>query len=327
VSPREAAATAAAVPRVTATVVVLAYDSADVICGALAALRAQRTDEPFEVVVVWSGDARTVDVARRVMPEAVLLGGQARIPTGRARNLGVEAASGDVIAFLAADCRPDPDWLARRIEGHRQGFAAVGGAVVCPESAGRLARAAHMIEYLDCSPGRPRAEVRGQPVYNLSFRRSVFERHGRYEDDLVCGEDTAFNRRLADAGERVLFDPAVRMVHGGAEGLPGFLRHQYRHGLWFGWLCRHRAGQVDPDRAFRSPVRLALWYPLVRVVRGARRIMAWETRSLAEALVLSPLMALGLLAGSAGALRGFLRAATDPPVPRARAAGTAAEAQ
>jgi len=296
-----------------ASVVVLAYDSADEVAGALEALRAQRFDEPFEVIVVWSGDERTVEVVRRTMPEAIVVGHRARIPTGAGRNLGVETSSGEIIAFLAADCRPDPDWLAHRVAGHRQGFAAVGGAVVCPESAGTMARAAHMIEYLDCSPGRPRTEVRGQPAYNLSFHRSVFERHGRYEDGLVCGEDTAFNRRLADAGERVLFDPSVRMTHGESQSVVDFLRHQYRHGLWFGWLCRHRSEDVDPGGAFRSPLRLALWYPAVRVVRGVQRIVAWERHSLAAALVLAPLMALGLLAASAGSVRASLGSLDAPP--------------
>ncbi|MCU0305559.1 MAG: glycosyltransferase [Thermoanaerobaculales bacterium] len=296
------------------SVVVLAYDSAAEVGGAVEALRAQRLDEPFEVIVVWSGDERAVDEVRRVMPEAVVVGHQERIPTGAGRNLGVATARGEIIAFLAADCRPAPDWLARRVEGHRQGFAAVGGAVVCPSSAGALARATHLIEFLDCSPGRPRAEVRGQPVYNLSFHRSVFERHGGYEDDLVCGEDTAFNRRLAAAGERVLFDPAVRMTHGGRQGLREFLRHQVRHGVWFGWLCRHRPAEVDPAGAFGSPLRLALWYPIVRMVRGARRIAVWERGSLAAALWLAPLMTLGLLASAAGAVRAYLRPGTEPPI-------------
>jgi hypothetical protein len=49
--------------------------------------------------------------------------------------------------------------------------------------------------------GRPREVVVGRPVYNLSFRRTIFERYGRYEAALACGEDSLFNWRLVQAGE------------------------------------------------------------------------------------------------------------------------------
>jgi hypothetical protein len=73
--------------------------------------------------------------------------------------------------------------------------------VLCTEPAGPIARASHLLEYSEFMIGRPREVVAGRPVYNLSFRRTIFERYGRYEAALACGEDSLFNWRLVQAGE------------------------------------------------------------------------------------------------------------------------------
>jgi glycosyltransferase involved in cell wall biosynthesis len=301
--PDRAGAAAGAPP--AASVVVPAYDAASSIRRSLESLRRQTLAEPFEVIVVWSGDPATADIVRAEFPAVRLAGGQPRLSTGAARNLGIAAARADIIAFLAADCEADPEWLARRVGAHRQGHDLVGGAVVWAEPAGALARAAHLLEYNAFPPGRPRAVV-ATPVYNLSFRRAVFERFGGYDESLPCGEDTALIWSLVAAGMTFLFDPAIRIAHPSDETIAGFWRHQAWHGYWLGRISRRRSVPGVGGRGVRrTAARLVVAYPAARLWRLSRRLLAWQRDWALQALLLAPLLLLGLAAATTGLIRGL----------------------
>jgi GT2 family glycosyltransferase len=92
------------------SVVIVTYNRADGLAEVLTLLRAQ-DHEPAEVVVVNGPStdgtaallASTPDVKVVDCPEANI---------AVARNLGVAAAAGDVVAFLDDDTLPEPDWLS-----------------------------------------------------------------------------------------------------------------------------------------------------------------------------------------------------------------------
>lgn len=274
----------------------------------MTSLKRQDLADPFEVVVVWSGDGETARILEREFPEAKIVGRQERLPTGAARNLGLEHASGDIIAFLAADCQAEPEWLRRRVAAHRAGFDCVGGAVVCAEPAGMIARASHLLEYSEFMIGRPREVVVGRPVYNLSFRREIFVRYGTYEAVLACGEDSLFNWRLVEAGERFLFDPSIRIIHRGPDRLRDFLEHQTWHGKWFATLCREYHYPGWRGHSAQPLLRIILVYPVVRIKRLLKRIVRWRPDLVGDLVRLLPIVLLGVAAVTIGLAREWWRA-------------------
>jgi glycosyltransferase involved in cell wall biosynthesis len=64
----------------------------------------------FEVIVVDNGSASLPEDVVTRFPGTLLLQ-ELRPGPGWARNRGIEAASGNVLAFIDADCRAHPDWL------------------------------------------------------------------------------------------------------------------------------------------------------------------------------------------------------------------------
>ena len=94
------------------SVVIPTYNRIGTLRRTLAAATVQAFPD-YEIIVVddESSDG-TPEMVQRAFPSARLLrqthGGRAA-----ARNRGIEAATGDVIAFTDDDCLPPPDWLAR----------------------------------------------------------------------------------------------------------------------------------------------------------------------------------------------------------------------
>ncbi len=80
----------------------------------------------------------------------------------------------------------------------------------------------------------------------------VFDDVGRFDEELLIGEDTLMAQRLGERGVPILFEPAARTAHHGPVGLRGLVRDQVRRGARF-----VEANQVeDPGRGNRM-MRLA----------------------------------------------------------------------
>lgn len=144
-----------------------------------------------------------------------------------ARNTGVKAATGDIVAFLDDDAEAAPDWLARLVVLYDDpDVLAVGGRV---EPVWESGRPAHFPEELDwivgCTyKGLPRvaAQVRNVIGANMSFRSDVFERVGGFnaslgrqgDRPLGCEEtELCLRASMGSPGTRVVYEPAAVVRH------------------------------------------------------------------------------------------------------------------
>lgn len=185
----------------------------------LEALAAQRIDEEWELVVADNGSedasrdvVREWIARRRSAPNCVvrLVDASKKRGPAPARNEGVRAASGEIVAFCDADDVVDPGWLAACVEATRPGPAGRGFDVV----AGTFDFSALNA---DASPSPtsagPKASTPRSPASmsqlgflpaglasNLAVRRSAFEAVGGFSEDLMVGEDIDLCWRLQLAG-------------------------------------------------------------------------------------------------------------------------------
>lgn len=178
----------------------------------LDALAGQSDAGPFEVLVVDNGstDGTPELAAAHPLGPRVL-----REPTRgpyAARNAGIAAARGEVLAFTDADCRPAPDWLARGREAIDGGADLVGGAIIqeCLSGASVWAR------YDAATYLRQERYVRDQgfaATANLFVRRAMFEAVGPFRPELVASGDVELCQRAVAAGHRLQYSAAARVGH------------------------------------------------------------------------------------------------------------------
>jgi cellulose synthase/poly-beta-1,6-N-acetylglucosamine synthase-like glycosyltransferase len=82
----------------------------------------------YEIVVADNNSQCGIDAVSATAPHALVVV-ETTPGAGPARNTGVAASRGEVIAFLDSDCVPQPDWIAQGVAG-LAGYDFVGGQVV-----------------------------------------------------------------------------------------------------------------------------------------------------------------------------------------------------
>lgn len=204
--------------------VVLSLGSPPVLVDAVRSLVEQ--DTPCEILVVNSGGGGAADLLRRAGLNVPVIECAERLYAGGARNLGIQNTRAPYIAFLASDCIAEPGWVRARLERHRSGALAVSTPVTNFSPHSRAAWASYFSLFAHRMPGTPPETALH---YGVSYARSLFERFGLFDDTLRTGEDTDFNRRLADHVP-LTWEPRARTAHRHPTRLLDLLRDQAARG-------------------------------------------------------------------------------------------------
>jgi GT2 family glycosyltransferase len=157
---------------------------------------------------------------------------------GAARQIGVEQAEGEYLAFTDGDCIPGKDWLKNLVAGFGEGIVGVGGGI---QNVGRgiwtnsinLAAATFLGSGRSVQGGASFSErfVKSISGCNSLYRRSDLLRAGGFDPDLSGADETELNARLLKSGKlRYVRDAAV--LHDHSRGLKEFARNMYRYGGW-----------------------------------------------------------------------------------------------
>jgi GT2 family glycosyltransferase len=171
--------------------------------------------EELEVLVVLDGEDVAEPDVPRGLPVRVL-----RTPHGGpavARNRGVAAARGEVLAFTDDDCTPARDWARRlldRVEAAPE--ALVGGRFVNGLPHNGWAEASHLVlDVVVAETNRHRAPIAFVPSANIALRADVFGAVGGFDESFsrAAAEDRDFCARLIEAGHPIVLAPEAVVRH------------------------------------------------------------------------------------------------------------------
>lgn len=281
------------------SVVICAYslDRWDDLRDAITSLQDQ-TVLPFETIVVIDHNENLLKLVRERFPEILAIPNEGLQGLSGARNTGVLAASGNVVAFLDDDARADTSWLEHFREHYlRNDVLGVGGAVR-PDWAGGRKPAWFPVEFLwvvGCSyRGQPTSlqPVRNLIGANMSYRLDALRAAGPFREGIgrvglrpMGCEETELGIRVLNAfpGEQVLYDPEAIVWHR---------------------VPRRRMGpRYFLERCFAEGLSKALVVQLVGQQSGLSSERSYTLRVLPLGVVA------GLRAGIMGHIGGFGRAA------------------
>ncbi len=208
----------------------------------------RQTFRDFEVIVLPDSPC---DIP---LPEGLSSEQLVVIPTGKVRpaekrNVGIEKATGDVVAFIDDDAYPDSRWLENAVKYFSEpSIGGVGGPGVTPPGDSFLAKCGGRVyenvfvsgnyryRYLG---GRVRLDVDDYPSCNLFVSTDILRKIGGYRVDFWPGEDTLLCEAIV-LGEhkRIVYDPWVLVFHHRRSLFAPHLRQLGRYGFHRGYFVK-----------------------------------------------------------------------------------------
>lgn len=233
----------------------------------------------YELIVV---DGRSTDgtadlVRRRYSGKPIQLRilDNPKVRSSAGRNLGVRAATGDVILFLDGHCTlPSRNLLED------------AAALLAQTGADCLCRWQPLLAPATTPTGEAIAQIRGHwlgraadpPVCDgrsrgwtdpaqgaAIYRREVFERVGLFDESFDGCEDLEFNARVQAAGLRAYADPHLAVHYQPRKDVRSLFRQMVRNGK-----ARLRLTRRHPKAASRSQ-----WAPVAILAALASLVPAW----------------------------------------------------
>jgi glycosyltransferase involved in cell wall biosynthesis len=232
---------------VAVSVVIPAYNTSATLGETLRALQAQMAPPSHEIIVV--DNASTDDTPLVARSYGVRLLYEPRRGPAAARNCGLRAACGEVVAHLDADTVPTRRWL-REISSpfDASGTTIVAGNTVCyqPRTGAELYVAASGL--YDTVRAITREVFPFVPSLNLAVRRRAALEIGGWCEEMPTGEDVDFSHRLLErfATKIVYAERAVLYHHTRADDAA--LRKQaWTYGEGAAELYRRYPGELRFD--------------------------------------------------------------------------------
>jgi len=218
----------------------------------------------YEVIVVDDGSTdSTGEMVQREFPQVRYIRQEPNQGPAAARNRGIKAASGEIIAFTDDDCIPPTNWLASHLPYYDDPqVGGVGGLQLTARP--NFIEQFQIAHYLDVYTEFHRIcrveAVRGFGTNNLSIRREVFDHAGLFDEAFLTGADPELTRRVAIAGYTLIRDPKLRVEHLKVDTLGSYLHTRFRRGcgsvltdIKYGTLCIRRfLPLVNPKHALQT---------------------------------------------------------------------------
>lgn len=252
------------------SVIVPVFEHWDLIPKLVECLRAQTIGtEAFELIIVDNGSS-LIPSAENDPPF------MRRLHCGKpgsyaARNAGVAAACGSVLAFTDADCRPQPRWLQEGLKKIDERTIVAGRVRIELDHDGTPNDA----ELYDLVMGFPQAAYvrRGYGVTaNLFVPRAVLDRVGGFDEKRFSGGDAEFCRRAARLGTRVVFCEQAVVAHPARSRMEELVRK----------VRRVKGGQITSGPLYRRILYLA--FTFAPPLRAWRRALGFGGRSVRDRL-------------------------------------------
>ncbi len=188
------------------------------------------TDRTRDVIAAFQNEHADLTVR-------VVLNSARTIPSGL--NQAIRESHGEIIVRLDAHSIPITEYVERCVAAHESGKGEnVGG--VWEIRAGAETWIANSISFAAAHPlgvgdAMYRLNAKAGAVDTVpfgSFRRSLVDKIGAFDETLLANEDYEFNTRVRESGGTVWLDPSIRSVYFSRSTLGKLATQYWRYGFW-----------------------------------------------------------------------------------------------
>jgi succinoglycan biosynthesis protein ExoA len=231
----------------TVSAIIPCYNEEAFILKALDGLAEQYDSDRYEIVVV---DGMSTDRTRDLVTQFAKSHPELRVRLvdnperiiPRALNLGVQHATGRVIARMDAHAAPSRGYIRQCVQVLNQENVGVVGmpCLVQPGANTRTARAiagavSHQFGIGDAKYRLCEGDLRQESVDTVAFacfRKELWTQLGGFNESLLANEDYDFNYRVRKAGQEVILDRSGHSEYFARPTIAGLARQYLRYGRW-----------------------------------------------------------------------------------------------
>ena len=215
------------------SVIVPVYNGEKTIDNCLESLAQQ--DYPggrYEVIVVDNNSSDSTAAIVQQYP-VVLLNEQRINSSYAARNTGVEAAAGSILAFTDADCIPHIDWLKKGVKPFEEAeVGGVAGEILGCEVCTPIERYLRRRNWLSQQGTLKHPFLPYAQTANAFYRSEVFNQIGHFEDQWVSAGDADFCWRMQRRTMyRLVFCEEAKVGHRNRSDLISIFKQTMKWGI------------------------------------------------------------------------------------------------
>lgn len=246
------------------SVIIPVYNDYDRLLLCLQCLQNQSyPQENYEIIVVDNGSSNPIK--NHFLSENVILLEEPQVGSYAARNKGLSAARGEIIAFTDADCQPARNWIEMGVKWllANPHCGLVGGQIkVFPQNPAKRT----ITEYYESLTAFPQArfiqEYHFSATANTFTFRHVIDKVGNFSQNIKSTGDAEWGNRVYYQGYELLFAEDV------------IVNHPARHSLRELWAREARkAGGVYERNLPQQPTLGELFRGLMPPVYAIRRVL------------------------------------------------------
>jgi glycosyltransferase involved in cell wall biosynthesis len=215
-----------------------------------------RQDYPSSAIEVLVLDGRSTDRTREIVTEAAARWPNVRLIDNPRRiqaagwNVGIDAASGDILGIVSGHAELETDYVSTAVETLERTGADMVGGVMRALGSTPTARAIGVATSTPFGVGGARfhyadREERVDTVYMGLCRRDTYRRF-RFDEEMVRDQDDELSYRMLDAGCVIVCNPAIRSRYVNRATFKRLFRQYHEYGLWKVRVMQKHPRQVRP---------------------------------------------------------------------------------
>ncbi|MEM7359271.1 MAG: glycosyltransferase family 2 protein [Pseudomonadota bacterium] len=190
-----------------------------------------RTRQIVENIDAGSGKIVLVHNEKKIVPVAM--------------NLGIAAASHDIIIWVGAHATYEPDYLGNSVRILLEGNCASVGGVIKPVGNTLVGQAIAVATSSKFGIGNAKYRYANRrqtvdTVFGGCFLKQSVEQIGGFDESWIRNQDYEFNWRLRHQVGDIVLDPSIQCRYFCRESISGLARQYYQYGYWrFRTLRKH----------------------------------------------------------------------------------------
>jgi O-antigen biosynthesis protein len=212
------------------SVVICSYNGAETVESCLKSMQRLRYPS-YEIIFVDDGSTDNTQEILKNFPNVRNIR-QKNQGLSAARNVGMNAALGEVVVYTDSDCEADEDWLYYlALSLVRSGHAGMGGPNLIPDEGSWVA------DCVGLSPGGPThvmiddRTAEHVPGCNMAFYTAILKQVNGFDSQYrKAGDDVDVIWRIQNLGRSIGFSPAAQVWHYRRNTVKGYLKQQRGYG-------------------------------------------------------------------------------------------------